>query len=42
MPLIRNKDGTFKDLAWEEALQVAGKKLHSVKGEEIQGTIGQF
>lgn len=42
MPLIRNKDGTFKDLAWDEALQVASKKLHSVKGEEIQGTIGQF
>jgi NADH dehydrogenase (ubiquinone) Fe-S protein 1 len=35
MPLMRNKDGTFKDLTWEEALEVAGKKLHSVKGEEI-------
>lgn len=42
MPLLRNKDGTFKDLTWEEALSAAAEKLKSVKGEEIQGTIGQF
>ena len=41
-PLLRNKDGTFKDLTWEEALQAAAQKLQSVKGKEIQGTIGQF
>lgn len=27
MPLLRNNDGTFKDLTWEEALTAAAEKL---------------
>lgn len=42
MPLMRKADGSFADLTWQEALEEAGKQLSSVKGEEIQGIIGQF
>jgi NADH dehydrogenase (ubiquinone) Fe-S protein 1 len=41
-PLMRKADGSFADLTWQEALEEAGKHLSSVKGEEIQGIIGQF
>lgn len=41
-PLMRKEDGSFTDLTWQEALETASKKLQSVKGEEIQGIIGQF
>ena len=40
--MLRQPDGSFKELTWEEALQIAGNKLSSVKGNEIQGIIGQF
>lgn len=39
---MRAKDGTFKELTWEEALAVAGEKLTSVKGDDIHGMLGQF
>ena len=42
MPMARQADGTFKELTWEEALSIASQKLGSVKGNEIQGIIGQF
>lgn len=42
IPLLRSKDGSFKELTWEEALKIAGEKLTSVKGEDIHGMIGQF
>ena len=42
IPMSRQADGTFKELTWEEALSIASQKLASVKGEEIQGIIGQF
>lgn len=42
MPLVRKDDGSFTDLNWQEALELAGQKLQSVNGEEIQGVIGQF
>ncbi len=35
IPLMRAKDGTFKELTWEEALKVAGDKLTSTNPEEI-------
>ena len=40
--MSRQADGTFKELTWEEALSIASQKLGSVKGNEIQGIIGQF
>ena len=42
IPFLRSQDGTFKELKWEEALEIAAEKLSSVKGDEIQGMIGQF
>lgn len=42
IPMLRQADGSFKELTWQEALSVAAEKLGSVKGEEIQGMIGQF
>jgi NADH dehydrogenase/NADH:ubiquinone oxidoreductase subunit G len=27
MPMVRKEDGSFTDLNWQEALEVAGKKL---------------
>ena len=42
IPMLRQKDGSFKELKWEEALFIAKEKLTSVKGNEIQGMIGQF
>lgn len=42
IPLMRAKDGTFKELTWEEALRLAGEKLSSVNGDDIHGMIGQF
>ena len=38
----RNKDGSFSELTWEEAMSLAAKKLSEVSGDEIQGKIGQF
>lgn len=42
IPLLRSADGSFKELTWEEAMQIAAQKLTSVKPDEIQGIIGQF
>lgn len=42
IPLLRSADGSFKELKWEEAMEIASQKLSSVKGDEIQGMIGQF
>lgn len=42
IPMLRQADGSFSELTWEEALSVAAEKLGSVKGDEIQGMIGQF
>ena len=41
-PMQRKADGTFAELNWMEALQEAAKALSGVKGEQIQGMIGQF
>lgn len=41
-PMTRQSDGSFMQLEWEEALEAAAEKLSSVKGDEIQGMIGQF
>lgn len=40
--MVKKADGSFTDLTWQEALETAAAKLQSVKGEEIQGVIGQF
>lgn len=40
IPLFRDKDGSFKELRWDEAIALARDKLSSVKGDEIQGAIG--
>jgi NADH dehydrogenase/NADH:ubiquinone oxidoreductase subunit G len=40
MPLLRQQDGTFKELTWEEAMSTAAEKLTSVKGDDIHGIIG--
>lgn len=42
IPMARQADGSFAELNWQEALAMAAEKLGSVKGEEIQGMIGQF
>jgi NADH dehydrogenase (ubiquinone) Fe-S protein 1 len=39
---MRAKDGSFKELTWEEAMTLAKEKLTSVDGDQIQGIIGQF
>ena len=38
--MLRQPDGSFKELTWEEALSIASQKLTSVKPNEIQGIIG--
>ncbi|RMH06516.1 MAG: NADH dehydrogenase (quinone) subunit G [Nitrospirae bacterium] len=42
-PLIRRPDGTFREVPWEEALEVAGERLMGIKqahgGEAIAGLI---
>jgi len=42
VPMARKADGTYAELNWQEAMAKAAEKLSSVKGEEIQGMIGQF
>lgn len=42
VPMSRNADGTFAELNWQEAMQIAAEKLTSVTGDKIQGVIGQF
>jgi NADH dehydrogenase (ubiquinone) Fe-S protein 1 len=41
MPMARKDDGSFAELTWEEAMKMAAEKLSAVKGDEIQGKIGQ-
>lgn len=38
--MSRKDDGSFAELTWEEAIQMAANKLSSVDGELIQGKIG--
>ncbi len=44
IPLLRNEDGSFKELRWDEALQIATQKLTSVSNPstDIIGKIGEF
>jgi NADH dehydrogenase (ubiquinone) Fe-S protein 1 len=42
IPMSRKTDGSFAELTWQEALELAAKKLGEVPGEDIQGMIGQF
>lgn len=42
VPMSRKDDGTFAELNWQEAMQIAAEKLSSTSGEDIQGIIGQF
>jgi NADH dehydrogenase (ubiquinone) Fe-S protein 1 len=35
IPMSRGEDGTFSELTWQEAMEMAGKKLMSVNGDEI-------
>jgi len=42
IPMSRGEDGTFSELTWQEAMETASKKLQGVRGDEIQGCIGQF
>jgi NADH dehydrogenase/NADH:ubiquinone oxidoreductase subunit G len=42
VPMSRRDDGTFAELKWQEAMQLAAEKLASVSGDQIQGAIGQF
>lgn len=36
----RQKDGSFKELKWEEAMGIVRDKVNAVKGDEIGGIIG--
>ena len=40
--MSRKADGTYAELNWQEAMQIAAEKLTSVSGEQIQGVIGKF
>jgi NADH dehydrogenase/NADH:ubiquinone oxidoreductase subunit G len=40
IPMLRQADGSFKELTWEEALREASSRLAAVKGDEIQGVLG--
>ncbi len=44
IPMLRQADGSFKELKWDEALTIATEKLTSVKDpkNDIVGMIGQF
>lgn len=42
VPMSRKPDGTYAELTWQEAMQIAAEKLTSVPGDSIQGVIGQF
>jgi len=35
VPFLRDKEGHFKELKWDEALSIAKEKLLSVRGDEI-------
>ncbi|MGC2637730.1 MAG: NADH-quinone oxidoreductase subunit NuoG [Acidobacteriaceae bacterium] len=42
-PLVRQADGTFKPVSWDEAIEFAGKKLRSIRdsrGGQAVGVIG--
>jgi NADH dehydrogenase (ubiquinone) Fe-S protein 1 len=42
VPLKRNKDGTFEELTWQEALETVAKKMNDVQGSEMSAIIGNF
>lgn len=42
VPMSRNKDGSYAELTWEEAIKLAADKLKSASGDQIQGKLGQF
>jgi len=42
VPLQRKANGSFEEMTWEEALNLAASKLTSVDGSQISGKIGQF
>ena len=41
-PMLRKPDGTFKELKWEEALEIAKQEFAKVEGDEISGVVGNF
>jgi NADH dehydrogenase (ubiquinone) Fe-S protein 1 len=39
--LLKDKDGDFQEIVWEDALSLLGKKLNKLGGDEIAGIIGE-
>jgi NADH dehydrogenase (ubiquinone) Fe-S protein 1 len=42
VPLRRKADGSFEELTWSEALQLAANKLNETSGSEMSAIIGNF
>lgn len=42
VPMLRQEDGTFAELRWHEAMNVAKEQIEKVQGNEMCGIIGNF
>lgn len=42
VPMARKEDGSFAELKWEEAMEVAAKAFEGIEGDQIAGIIGNF
>lgn len=40
-PLIRNEQGEFQEVLWQDAMQAISREINKVSGEEICGMIGE-
>ena len=41
VPMIKNSDGTYKDVSWEEALQIASEQINKTSPADINVMIGE-
>ena len=42
VPLVRGEDGSFAELSWEEAFQLASSKFQETSGSDMSAIIGNF
>jgi NADH-quinone oxidoreductase subunit G len=40
--MLRQEDGSFKELNWEEAFDIAKTEFSKVEGDQISAIIGNF
>lgn len=42
VPLVRDSQGNFKEVSWEEAFRIAASKFQQFSGQEMSAIIGNF